>query len=75
MIHLIILITQRLWQGKQTITDYKPTLQIAVRSEDCAAELTDVFTDIFNTSLSQDVVPTCLKAIISVLNKSSTLSL
>lgn len=29
---------------------------------DCAEELTDVFTDIFNTSLSQAVVPTCLKA-------------
>uniref|UniRef100_A0A672HXF0 Reverse transcriptase domain-containing protein n=1 Tax=Salarias fasciatus TaxID=181472 RepID=A0A672HXF0_SALFA len=29
---------------------------------DCAEELTDVFTDIFNISLSQAVVPTCLKA-------------
>uniref|UniRef100_A0A9J7ZV96 Reverse transcriptase domain-containing protein n=1 Tax=Cyprinus carpio carpio TaxID=630221 RepID=A0A9J7ZV96_CYPCA len=29
---------------------------------DCAAELTDVFTDIFNISLSQAVVPTCFKA-------------
>uniref|UniRef100_A0A9J8BX17 Reverse transcriptase domain-containing protein n=1 Tax=Cyprinus carpio carpio TaxID=630221 RepID=A0A9J8BX17_CYPCA len=29
---------------------------------DCAAELTDVFTDIFNISLSQAVVPTCIKA-------------
>lgn len=28
----------------------------------CAVELTDVFTDIFNTSLSQAAVPTCLKA-------------
>lgn len=30
--------------------------------KDCAGELTDVLTDIFNTSLSQAVVPTCLKA-------------
>lgn len=29
---------------------------------DCAAELTDVFTDIFNISLVQAVVPTCFKA-------------
>ncbi len=29
---------------------------------DCAAQLTDVLTDIFNTSLSQAVVPTCLKS-------------
>ncbi len=38
----------------------------------CAAQLTDVLTDIFNTSLSQAVVPTCLKSttIISVPNKS-----
>ncbi|XP_061631005.1 uncharacterized protein LOC133478672 [Phyllopteryx taeniolatus] len=40
---------------------------------DCAAELTDVFTDIFNTSLSQGVVPMCFKAttIIPVPKKSS----
>ncbi len=40
---------------------------------DCAVELTDVFTDIFNISLSQAVVPTCFKAttIIPVPNKSS----
>ncbi len=30
---------------------------------DCAVELTDVFTDIFNISLSQAVVPTCFKAL------------
>ncbi len=30
--------------------------------KDCAAQLTDVLTDIFNTSLSQAVVPTCLKS-------------
>uniref|UniRef100_A0A8C5DT67 Reverse transcriptase domain-containing protein n=1 Tax=Gouania willdenowi TaxID=441366 RepID=A0A8C5DT67_GOUWI len=29
---------------------------------DCAEELTDVLTDIFNSSLSQAVVPTCFKA-------------
>ncbi len=40
---------------------------------DCAVELTDVFTDIFNNSLSQAVVPTCFKAItiIPVPKKSS----
>ncbi len=40
--------------------------------KDCAAQLTDVLTDIFNTSLSQAVVPTCLKSttIIPVPNKS-----
>ncbi len=40
---------------------------------DCAVELTDVFTDIFNISLSQAVVPTCFKAttIITVPKKSS----
>ncbi len=40
---------------------------------DCAVELTDVFTDIFNISLSQAVVPTCFKAtnIIPFPNKSS----
>ena len=30
--------------------------------KDCAEEITDVLTDIFNTSLSQAVVPTCLKS-------------
>ncbi len=40
---------------------------------DCAVELTDVITDIFNISLSQAVVPTCFKAttIIPVQKKSS----
>ncbi len=40
--------------------------------KDCAAQLTDVLTDIFNTSLSQAVVPTCLKSttIIPVPKKS-----
>ena len=40
---------------------------------DCVEELADVFTDIFNTSLCQAVVPTCLKAttIIPVPKKSS----
>ncbi len=40
--------------------------------KDCAAQLTDVLTDIFNTSLSQAVVPTCLKSttIIQVPKKS-----
>ncbi|KAI2646667.1 hypothetical protein H4Q32_027929 [Labeo rohita] len=39
---------------------------------DCAAQLMDVLTDIFNTSLSQAVVPTCLKStsIIPVPKKS-----
>ncbi len=39
---------------------------------DCAAQLKDVLTDIFNTSLSQAVVPTCLKSttIIPVPKKS-----
>ncbi|KAI2645940.1 hypothetical protein H4Q32_025291 [Labeo rohita] len=39
---------------------------------DCAAQLTDVLTDIFNTSLSQAVVPMCLKStfIIPVPKKS-----
>ena len=41
--------------------------------KDCAEELKDVFTDIFNTSLSQAVVPTCFKStvIIPVPKKSS----
>ncbi|KAM9821311.1 uncharacterized protein ACBT44_006950 isoform 1-T1 [Syngnathus typhle] len=30
--------------------------------KDCAGELTDVFTDIFNTSLLQALVPSCFKA-------------
>uniref|UniRef100_A0A9J8D6D0 Reverse transcriptase domain-containing protein n=1 Tax=Cyprinus carpio carpio TaxID=630221 RepID=A0A9J8D6D0_CYPCA len=40
---------------------------------DCAVELTDVFTDIFNISFSQAVVPTCFKAttIIPVLKEPS----
>ncbi len=40
--------------------------------KDCAAQLTDVLTEIFNTSLSQAVVPTCLKSttIIPVPKKS-----
>ncbi len=40
---------------------------------DCAVELTDVFTDILNISLSQAVFPTCFKAttIIPVPKKSS----
>ncbi len=40
--------------------------------KDCAAQLTDVLTDIFNSSLSQAVVPTCLKSttIIPVPKKS-----
>lgn len=39
----------------------------------CAEELKDVLTDIFNTALSQAVVPTCYKAtpIISFPNKLS----
>ncbi len=42
---------------------------------DCAAQLTDVLTDIFNTSLSQAVVPTCLKSTsIIPVPKSSPLS-
>lgn len=71
--------TWRQWQGIQTITDYKPTLQTMVTQSpdsvwrslakistrkapgpdnilgqaltDYAVELTNVFTDIFNTSL------------------------
>ncbi|KAM7374814.1 hypothetical protein PAMP_007451 [Pampus punctatissimus] len=41
--------------------------------KDCAEELTDVLTDIFNTSLSQAVVPTCFKntTIIPVPKKTS----
>ncbi len=40
--------------------------------KDCAEQLTDVLTDIFNTSLSQAVIPTCLKSttIIPVPEKS-----
>ena len=40
--------------------------------KDCAEQLSDVFTDIFNTSLSQAAVPTCLKSatIIPVPKKS-----
>ncbi|KAL0161432.1 hypothetical protein M9458_045157, partial [Cirrhinus mrigala] len=40
---------------------------------DCTVELTDVFTDIFNISLNQAVVPTCFKAttIIPIPKKSS----
>ncbi len=40
--------------------------------KDCAEQLTDVLTDIFNTSLSQAAIPTCLKSttIIPVPNKS-----
>ncbi len=40
---------------------------------DCAVELIDVFTDIFNISVSQAVVPTCFKATtnIPVTKKSS----
>ncbi len=34
---------------------------------DCAAQLTDVLTDIFNTMLSQAVVPTCLKSTTIIL--------
>ncbi len=45
--------------------------------KDCAAQLTDVLTDIVNTSLSQAVVPTCLKSttIIPVPKKSPVLCL
>ena len=41
--------------------------------KDCAEELTDVLTDIFNISLSQAVVPSCFKetTIIPVPKKSS----
>ncbi len=40
--------------------------------KDCAEQLTDVLTDIFNTLLSQAVIPTCLKSttIIPVPKKS-----
>ncbi|KAM9821543.1 uncharacterized protein ACBT44_007087 isoform 2-T2 [Syngnathus typhle] len=34
--------------------------------KDCAGELTGVFTDIFNTSLQQAIVPSCFKAAIIV---------
>jgi len=40
------------------------TKTITVRAnQNCAEELTDVLTDIFNTSLNQAVVPTCFKSI------------
>ncbi len=35
--------------------------------KDCAEQLTDVLTDIFNTSLSQAVIPTCLKSTTIIL--------
>uniref|UniRef100_A0A3B3H7K8 Reverse transcriptase domain-containing protein n=1 Tax=Oryzias latipes TaxID=8090 RepID=A0A3B3H7K8_ORYLA len=43
--------------------------------KDCAHQLTEVLTDIFNTSLMQAVVPTCLKtATIIPIPKSSTVT-
>ncbi len=39
---------------------------------DCAVELTDVFTDIFNISLSQAVVPTCFKATTIIQSEKSS---
>ncbi len=43
--------------------------------KDCAEKLTDVLTDIFNTSLSQAVIPTCLKSsIIMPVPKKSPVS-
>lgn len=40
--------------------------------KDCAESLKNVFTDIFNTSLSQSVVPTCSENIIILVPKKST---
>lgn len=41
----------------------------------CAQQLTDVFTDIFNVSLSKAIVPTCFKsAIIIPVSKQSNIS-
>ncbi|KAK0135168.1 putative RNA-directed DNA polymerase from transposon X-element [Merluccius polli] len=95
--------TRSLWQGIQTITDYKPASQtcddnISLLNDlnsffarvkralstinprkatgpdnipgqvlrDCAEELTDIFTDIFNTSLSQAAVPSHFKTSIII---------
>lgn len=45
--------------------------------QDCAHQLADVFTDIFNLSLAHTVVPACLKTatVIPVPKQSSTTSL
>ncbi|KAK3530424.1 hypothetical protein QTP86_024451 [Hemibagrus guttatus] len=80
--------TRRMWQGIQSITNYRPAppacdsdasfpdalnsfyalfeAQNDVTAEDHPSyrrpeQLADVFTDIFNISLSSTVVPTCLK--------------
>ncbi len=51
-------------------------IYLAIVLKDCAEQLTDVLTDIFNTSLSQAVIPTCLKSttIIPVPKKKSPVS-
>ncbi|KAK3562816.1 hypothetical protein QTP86_009973 [Hemibagrus guttatus] len=67
----------RMWQGIQAITNYKTTPDnIPGRVlRECAEQLTDVFTDIFNISLSSAVVPTCLKTTTIVpVPKNSTVS-
>ncbi|KAI4901822.1 hypothetical protein NFI96_010215 [Prochilodus magdalenae] len=78
--------TRRMWQGIQAITDVRKTLRrvnprkaagpdnfSARVLRECADQLTDVFTDIFNISLSSATIPTCLKAttIIPMPKKSS----
>ncbi|KAK3514085.1 hypothetical protein QTP70_003210 [Hemibagrus guttatus] len=94
--------TRRMWQGIQSITNYRPSppacdsdasLPDALNSfyarvnprkaagpdnipgkvlRECAEQLVDIFTDIFNISLSSAVVPTCLNTttIIPVPKKS-----
>ncbi|KAL4009710.1 hypothetical protein ACER0C_003562 [Sarotherodon galilaeus] len=76
--------TRRLWNGLRCITDYKKVNTVNPHKAPgpdgipgrllrvCADELAEVFTNIFNLSLRQSVVPTSLKAstIIPVPKKS-----
>ncbi|KAI5090163.1 gastrula zinc finger protein XlCGF28.1-like [Silurus meridionalis] len=75
--------TRRMWQGIQAITNYKVNSRKSAGPDnipgrvlrECAEQLADVFTDIFNISLSSNIVPTCLKTTTIVpVPKKSTVS-
>ncbi len=57
---------------RKTLSRINPRKAAGRALKDCAEQLTDVLKDIFNTSLSQAVIPTCLKSttIMPVPNKS-----
>lgn len=67
--HVLILQTQEVRQILSTVNAKKaagPDEILGRVLRDCAHQLAEVFTDIFNLSLSQAIVPACLKSAIII---------